>query len=415
MIERVLSRLGLGPILLLGFALRVIWVLLCPNEPTSDQGIYHFAATELAAGHGYVDESGEPANFWPVGYSAILAPAYAVFGARPTTAFAVNLWLWMLAIAGTYRLGRECFGENAGRLAALIVAVHPTFVLHTTMFASETPFCAGLPWALWLLLQAMRDDERAGRYAIASGLLIGLLVYVRPPALLFLACPLAFGLIARAPLARVAQRFAFVLVAAFLVLLPWGIRNQAAFGQFSIMSFNGGSNLWMGNNPESDGSYMPMPAELDHLSQRERDAVLKDRAIDFIVSHPGEYAMLTLRRVVVSLRSDTIAGEWNAIGLTKRFGERGVLAAKLICTAAHWALLLGCLFGLLIFPGGPYERIDLELLVVAAMIAVPFVLIVGGNRYMVPILPVLSIWCASRLRSSWRAPFAPRTPEVARA
>jgi hypothetical protein len=80
MVERILSRLGPAQLVLVGCALRVAWIALCPNEPTSDQHIYHFSATKLSEGLGYIDQDGNPANFWPVGYPALLGFFYWAFG-----------------------------------------------------------------------------------------------------------------------------------------------------------------------------------------------------------------------------------------------------------------------------------------------------------------------------------------------
>ena len=50
-------------------------------------------------------------------------------------------------------------------------------------------------------------------------------------------------------------------------IAPWSIRNNAVFGEFVLLSTNGGPNLWMGNNPDSTGFYMPLPSSVDGLSE----------------------------------------------------------------------------------------------------------------------------------------------------
>jgi 4-amino-4-deoxy-L-arabinose transferase-like glycosyltransferase len=152
--SRVLFRLGPANILIVAAIVRVIWIAACPNEPVSDQTIYHSSAAFLAEGKGYVDESGKPANYWPVGYSAFLAPFYFVLGSHPSSAFVANFILGLLTVWGVYMLGRELFGENTGRVAGAITAIYPTFVFYTTCIASENAYVPGMLWTIWFGLRA---------------------------------------------------------------------------------------------------------------------------------------------------------------------------------------------------------------------------------------------------------------------
>lgn len=394
-----LPRLSLSQVLFVACAVRLVWIALCANEPTSDQYIYEWSASVLAQGRGYIDESGNSTNYWPVGYPALLGAWYALFGAYRPIAFLLHLGLWLVAVVGMDRLGRELFGSVAGRCAALLIAVHPTFVLHTTLFASETPFLAGLPWALLALLRLAREPSRFRRFAPEAGLWIALLSYVRPTALLLLVCPLAFGLIRRVSWTRALLHTAAMGALAIALLAPWGVRNALQFGKFSVTSYNGGANLWMGNSEGSDGSYRPLPDEIAALPLVARDELLKQRALAFIAAEPATYVRRCFERLAISLRSDTVAAEWNRTGIERRFGERGVTAFKLLCSGVHWLLMAGGLVTLIrLGRRRLLSRSDAELAVVLGLLAAPFVLIVGGNRYMLPLVPLLALWLASALR-----------------
>jgi 4-amino-4-deoxy-L-arabinose transferase-like glycosyltransferase len=397
------TQLTPGRVLLLALGLRLLWLLLCPNEPYSDQAIYHETAKALAEGKGYVDQPDIPANLYPVGYAAAIAPFYWLFGPHYTVAYLLNVVAGVAMVAGGYQLGKLLWGESAGRLSALFLAVHPTFVLLPTIIATENVFCAGVPWLVWLLVRTVREADlrRSLGLAAASGALVALMVYVRPSGLALLACPVLFGLSERTPRTRIAATTVVAAACALLVLLPWGLRNKAEYGRFSVTSFNGGANLWMGNNPESDGSYMLMPKDTIGMGEVERDDVLRQRATAFIKEHPGAYVRLTLNRLQMTLRSDTIAPTWNKIGIEKRFGARAIPALKVPCTLAHWALLVGLAVVLLrARRSRTLGREDLHLAWTFAVLAFPFVFIVGGNRYMLPTIPVLCVWAASAARAA---------------
>ncbi len=268
--ERALSRLDRvrpSHLVLAGLLLRVAWIAVCPNAPYSDQSVYHYEAEMIAQGRGYINLEGEPTNFYPVGYPALLGAAYAIFGARYFVAYGLNLLLAVVGMAGAYRLVALLWGERAGKVATLLVAVHPTFILLATAMASENPFCAVLPWTLWLIARLTREP-RAPWLAPAAGVAVAAMTFLRPPALLLLSCPAVFGLLARQPLRRWVLDSVIACAFALMVLAPWGLRNQRDFGRFSLTSFNAGINLYMGNNPDSHGDWTDdLPVDIDVLPQ----------------------------------------------------------------------------------------------------------------------------------------------------
>ena len=371
------------------------WLLFCDNPPPSDTFIYHDSAIHLAAGQGFLDESLKPQGWWPVGYPALLAPFYRIFGASPHVAFVVNALLGALAVLGVHRLAGSLFGERAGRAAALVVTVYPTFVLYTTCIASENAVLAELPWLLWLFVLV----ARTGPWPLTalSGVLLGLGAYVRAPTLFVVAALPLLALLLRRGWIDAAARGALAVVVAVALLLPWGFRNKREFGQFSLVSMNGSSNLWMGNHPGSDGGYTRLPEEFEGKSLVERETELGARAKRFIKEHPGQYAVLTLRRLFLTLRSDTIAAEWNTQGLANRLGRNVAVPFKILCTGAYYLLWAGALAALVMRVRRQWWGWqDWYLIALVALLAFPFVFIVGGNRYHLPMLPLLAVWASAR-------------------
>jgi 4-amino-4-deoxy-L-arabinose transferase-like glycosyltransferase len=394
-------------VVLIALVLRAIWFVLCPNQPVSDQATYHAAASQLASGRGYIELDGTPANLWPVGYPALLAATYWVFGAQYPIGYLLNIALLLLLVLGTQQLGSALFGREVGLLAALLVALHPTLVLHTTMLTSETPFMVGAVWLLALLVRMARGEVNLAWAVPLAGVSLGVLTYVRPTGQIFLLALPVLGLLwRRVRLLPLALASAGIVMLAVLVLLPWGLRNQRSFGVFLLTSNNGGENIWMGNNPESRGEYMELPADALALPLVERERLLGSRGIAFIRQNPGRYLVLCGQRVVYSLRSDTIAAVWNGVGITQRFGNRGVLFFKIVCSIAHWTLLI--LVGYALFTRKQRGASDAALAFVLLLLAAPFILIVGGNRYMVPILPLLCIFAASGIWPRVAASVAPQ-------
>jgi hypothetical protein len=139
---------------------------------------------------------------------------------------------------------------------------------------------------------------------------------------------------------------------------------------------------------------MRLPEQFDNLPLVEREKRLGELAMTFVREHPLRYLGLCARRIYVTMRSDTIAAVWNATGIAQRFGERAVALFKIQCSLTHWALLMS-VFLALYLRRRDLSRNDLILALTIILVAVPFVFVVGGNRYMTPLLPLLGIWVGS--------------------
>ena len=388
--------MSLRGILLLAVILRLGWVAVCPNEPVSDQFIYHVSAERIVSGAGFVDDSGGPQGFWPVGYPAMLAACYALAGVDLRVAFALNLVLGVLLVWGVHALARRLGLRREADLAALLAAVHPTLVMYTTVIASENAFLAGVAWMAALLVQA--GERRSWARVAVCGVGVGLLTYVRPTAVLLPAVYVLSALRSHAGWGRMVGGAALIGVLAFLVLVPWGVRNLEAFGSFNVLSSNGGSNLWMGNHDGTEGGYEALPPEVAGMNYGERDHYLGDIAKRFILDDPLRYGGLCLERIVMTLRSDTIATVWNRVGIERTFGDGAERVLKLVTTGVHYLLWLVALAGLV----KPARRAGtggaaVILWTLVALLAVPFVFIVGGNRYHLPLIPVLLVLAAMTL------------------
>lgn len=411
--QRWLDALTPVRLLLIGGALRLVWLLACRNEPYSDQGLYHQAASAIAAGKGFVDTYGEPHGWWPVGYPAALSPFYILFGPGPVAAHIANFVFGILLVGGVYAFAREMFGERSARLAGLLAAVSPTFVMLTTVHASEVLFVVLAVWGSWALARAVHQPERDVPYCALGALIVGLSAYVRAPGLLMAAVYPVLALFSRVKFVRLLALSVMIGAIAIAVLIPWGFRTQREFGTFQIVSMNGGSNLWMGNNPDTDGGYMPLPdwARGRHLPEREKD--LRDRAVAFITEDPVRYVKLCVRRTLMTLRSDTISTVWNERGMAK-WGAPALVTSlfKLVTSGFFYAVWLA-LFATLFARRKQWSRYDLVMLGTVIASGFTFVVIVGGNRYHLPLAPYLWVWLSSAAllltstRSEGASPVAP--------
>ena len=205
---------------------------------------YHRTALSLQAGTGFAID-GHPTAYRFPGYPLLLACGYRLFGPGPEA-----VWLWGIAstaviLAAMYPIARSLYGERTARLATLLAAFYPAFVLYTGSALSDLPFTAGtLAW-VWAVLRSS-----PGRIlpAATAGIGAGLLSYVRGPGMvLAVLTPLLWRLRGRSWRAVLAPTAVLAATTA-LTVAPWVLRNHACFG-IPTLATNVGVNLYIGNGP----------------------------------------------------------------------------------------------------------------------------------------------------------------------
>lgn len=243
------------------------------REPVWDGHYYHFGATRIAEGLGYSEDiviGGQlrwnPWCHYPVGYSALLAVVYVVFGTSILVAPIVNAVIGALTVLVVHRIARYYLSEARSAVAGLIAAVHPGLVAYTAVVMTEPSAALFALAAGWCALQSRRgrgglppeaslsstgDGEAWWRRmsgaplvsVVGTALLVGIGALIRPPTLL--AVPLLLWVFPR-PFKSALLRSVGVGAVSLLVILPWTIRNCRVMDGCALISTNGGWNLAIG-------------------------------------------------------------------------------------------------------------------------------------------------------------------------
>lgn len=398
---RLLARVE--TVLLVALLLRSAWALAVPIVPMSDGVLYDGFARSIASGRGYAYPDGGPLTaYWPVGAPALYAALYRVFGLSYAVVAAFNVGLGVAIVALARAIALRHFGARVALVTAWLLALWPLLIQFTTVFASELPFLALVLAAIWVW-----GTERGPLAARAGswGALVAAATYVRPTAWPLLVLLPALGFLARRDLGRaLLEALVAVLVAAAL-FAPWVQRNQALFGRFVLVATNGGPNLWMGNNPRSNGGYMPLPDTV-YANEVERDRRLGAEAVAFIRERPLDYLRLSLQRVVITYSRESIGVVWNERGLTERYGTAVLLPLKALSALYWWALLALATAGAVrAWRRGTIGWFHPIWVLSLFFFLIP-VLTVGQDRYHVPLDPFLAMFaaCAANGRPPRAAP-----------
>ncbi|HET7112082.1 MAG TPA: STT3 domain-containing protein [Pyrinomonadaceae bacterium] len=110
-------------------------------------------------------------------YSITFAVAGKLVGHNILAAEPLNLFYYIGTLTVVYLLGREIFNARAGLLAAAIVALWPSFLLHSTQLIRD-PLAILCLLSLLLVLTLLLNRELAWRQAMALGVGGALLVTV---------------------------------------------------------------------------------------------------------------------------------------------------------------------------------------------------------------------------------------------
>lgn len=335
-------------VLLLAAGLRLGWMLIVPVAPVSDSTRYDFFAQRLARGLGYTEADGRATAYWPAGPSLLFSLVYRLTGPdsphRLTGVALLNLAMGVASVALVIYLGLRWFGPRTGCLAGLILACWPSQIQFTTVIASETPMIFFMLAALALWTAGRPNLWLA---AAGAGACLAAASMMRPTALLL---PAVF---AAGPLVQKPQRLrtlaaAGLMTGVMIVLIsPWSLRNHRVFGEFVLISTNGGVNLWMGNNPHADGGYMEHPGR-DFGGEVARDRELKREGLAYIRNEPGAFVTRSFLKLLRLHDRETIGVCWNQAGLQRRLEFAGRPAGAQVFTvlkaasSLYWWAVLGC-------------------------------------------------------------------------
>ncbi len=390
----VLWRQSFTRILLLALFARTAWALLVPVIPVSDSNAYDTFARNLAGGFGYCWEPGSFTAYWPVGTPFVYAMFYAVFGHTYIPIVVFNIILGLTTVLFSMLLAERWFNKTVAIITGLLLALWPSQIEFTTVLASELLFVALIVITLWVW-----SSPGIGFWAkaVLLGVLLAAATYVRPIALLI---PPLLAVLTMAKEKRLGRPLAAGPVELLVIgalILPWTIRNVRVFGSFVLTTTSGGVNLWMGNNPDSGGGYMPYPEYLSReMNEAQIDEHLGAIAKSYIRQYPGRFIARTLVKLIQLHDRETIGVHWNASGLTQRFSTRALLPLKIVSNG-FWLLALAfSLIGIIVLflSRGFLATIIHPLVVLWAYFASLHAVIVVGDRYHFPSIPMIAMLAA---------------------
>jgi len=323
-------RLALAAILALALAGRFLYLLQVAalpffDQPVGDSAVHLRRAGEIARG---MFLPAQPFYYCSIFYPYFLAVALALFRGSVFAVCAIQVLAGVALVGLLATLARRLYGSSAGLATGLLTALYGPF-------AFLEADVLGVVWGqLALVLAIMACVRWADGDAPARAPRVGLLVLaglafglagVERPNLLLVAVLAAAWCAARAGLRRA---LAPVLAVAAATALPVALvlaLNVAGTGQWVPLTVSSGINLSLGYHAGADGTFEepwersatqfaarhtdPGEAMIARASQETGRAMTgqqasdywRDKALEFIRTHPGEAAAITLRKAALML------------------------------------------------------------------------------------------------------------------
>ena len=390
-------------------------------RPSVDELMYHEWAQQIAGGH----PSDQVFLNGPL-YPYLLGGLYAVVGPSVYAARAGQALIGVFSCVLTWWIGRRRFTPAVALGAAALVAASRMLIFYDSVLVADALM---VPLALLAAATAIAAFDRPvpARW-LAVGLASGLGALARPNLLGIGVLCVGWAIASRRDrsLATRAGWLAAFALGALLCIAPVTWRNYAVSGDFVPITYSGGLNLFIGNNPDANGTFrvprlFPRSAADDPWEQRaafervaeqsvgrelrpsEVSRFWSARAFEFARRYPVREARLLWHKLEIAtnafepwnIRSFALTREASAVLRLPMIGF-GVIAplalAGLLLTAARWRELVP-LYGVL-----------------ATLLATLIVFFVLA-RYRIPAVPVLALFaCAGVAEAGAR--LRARTPRA---
>lgn len=254
-VDRVRGDSTLLAAVLMGFALRVGWLLYAHPTPVSDFASYRKLGNDIL--HWRFHSAGIPTARRTPGYPAVLALGSTISDS-PRFLGLVNCVLSTSLIAAVaFAARRFALGERVRSVAVWATALNPTFVVFSAVLASEN---LQLPLVVTGSALALGDRDGEGRSVILGFLVLGAATLVRAESAVFVAVVVVAMVVRRVPLRRVAALGA-VSVA---VVVPWVVRNEIQVGRGAGIASTSGENFYFAHG--QDELYGSQPYEATEIN-----------------------------------------------------------------------------------------------------------------------------------------------------
>jgi len=354
---------------------------------TPDGALYYNMAENLVAGNGLINQVRKEEIVVPPLFAIILAPFALIFD-NPSSYMVFQYILYGLNGVFLTIIGARLFNRrSAGMIAGLLYAIHPVLLLNGPQYLlTETVFISFILTTVYLSIRLFQSEKKT-KYFCLLVILLSFSLLFRPHLLyVIMLAVVVWALFWKK--GQLSWKSAAIFIAPPVLLLVNGLYNQSLHGAFVPLENYSGQNMYIANNPETEMDFYastrieqfvePEYFEYDHMPLAEKSALLQEKAMNYIIFSPLE----TVERMMIKM----------------------ALFFKGIFWLDWLTLFLSAAGIILAFRKG-YDKWLLSFLVLyiigfAALTSLG--LLVGGQRYRAPIIPVYLLFAGYLISELFR-------------
>jgi tetratricopeptide (TPR) repeat protein len=321
------------------------------------------------------------------------------------------------------------FSRTTGIVAGIALAAYAPAIFFDGLIQKSVLDVFLTSLIVWLLSDLVGDGglDHQRRTWLWLGMALGALSLTRENALVLVAVVFVWILVRVRPPVRSRATAAAIFAAGVLaVLAPVVVRNTAVAGGFHLTTAQFGPNFYIGNNPGSDGTYVPLrpgrgapeyeQQDATELAERARGRSLSPaevssywtgQALEFITGQPGAWLRLVGRKFLlvwnVNEAVDTESQETYA-----EFS----LVVRLGAAWGHFGLLVPLAFFGVCATWASRDRLWIFYVLTIAYAGSVLVFYVFA-RYRAPLVPMLMLFASAGIARA--ADFLREAPTAGRA
>jgi 4-amino-4-deoxy-L-arabinose transferase-like glycosyltransferase len=379
---------------------------------------YDLLAGNLLKGNGYrfYPETAKTLMREP-GYPIFLAGIFLIFGNGFTGVKLTNMFLALVTVWPMRRIARR-----VSRSQVLILGTPLLFLFHPATVIAESRGGVEILFALLLTLFALtlyRAIERNRRWDyVVSGAMLGLTVLVKSTPILFPIFLLAYLLVfehRKGPKLAICWNIALMVIAMFVVLSPWIVRNYLLTRKFvptaSVLGVSAHAGQYIHTHLSGDSSW----AQVDREAARERRKLAQELGYPFKDVTGAYYQYFYSSDDEVKFSNDLLKGviseyQRSPIVFIRDVGSnlfniwfRGkTWASTRINMIVQLPYLVLAIIGTVLSVRDRQFKIIAPLVCIIIYYVAAYVPILAQARYSVPLIPFLSVLACITLMTAQR-------------
>ncbi len=367
-------------------------------HPFSDVLQYHQLAISVLK-QGII---GSEPFYHPPLYQYFIAAAYALFGVNLLVVRIAQVLLGTINVLLIYILAKRYFNKTVAKIAGIFAAAYPMLIFYNAEILVPTFLIFLILLGLYLL-----DTKRTSQIFLA-GIIFGLATITRQNILIFIIFFPLFLLIKYQKI--ILKSLLLFWGGSLLMILPVTMMNTIIFKEPILISWQGGVNFYIGNNPDADGitgippgskkrdwynAYLDLRKNIEQevghsISFSEFDRVCYNKGFQFITNQPIKALGLFIKKFYLFFGGFEISSERDIYYSTK-YGFLKFILFKIPFLQFPFGILFPLFLVGLYYTHNRWRDLCYPLLFII-LYSISFMFFFVNARYRMPIIPILIIF-----------------------